>query len=179
MAIILKIKQKLSDIKYSLQLKYAVSYIAIILACLAFTNIYPIISYRDMLFELKYASLKNQASLIASSLSPLSTLKEEEVGKVLDLLNDTNLERILITDNEARIVYDSLGNKANIGKYVLFPEVLKALTGKDVFYSKIKGSVISSRACLPVLSEGTITGTVYIYEYDSQPALIESCIKHS
>jgi signal transduction histidine kinase len=58
---------------------------------------------------------------------------------------------------------------------VLFPEVLKALTGKDVFYSKIKGSVISSRACLPVLSEGTITGTVYIYEYDSQqPALIES-----
>ncbi len=175
MAIILKIKQKLSDIKYSLQLKYAVSYIAIILACLAFTNIYPIISYRDMLFELKYASLKNQASLIASSLSPLSTLKEEEVGKVLDLLNDTNLERILITDNEARIVYDSLGNKANIGKYVLFPEVLKALTGKDVFYSKIKGSVISSRACLPVLSEGTITGTVYIYEYDSQqPALIES-----
>jgi hypothetical protein len=37
---------------------------------------------------------------LASSLSPLSTSRKR-VGKVLDLLNDTNLERILITDNEA------------------------------------------------------------------------------
>ena len=123
-----------------------------------------------MLFESKYTSLKNQASLIASSLSPLSTLKGDEVGKVMDLLNDMNLERIVVTDTDARIVYDSLGNIASIGKYVLFPEVFKALTGKDVFYSKFTGSVISSRACIPVLSEGNITGTVYIYEYDSQQA---------
>ncbi len=167
------------DIRYSLQLKYAVSYIVIILACLTFTNIYPILSYRDMLFESKYTSLINQASLIASSLSPLNTLKEDEVGKVMNLLNDMNLERIIVTDSNARIVYDSIGSRASLGKYVLFPEVVKALGGKDVFYSKFTGSVISSRACLPVLSEGNITGTVYIYEYDSQQAeLIESLRKN-
>jgi signal transduction histidine kinase len=132
-----------------------------------------------MLFESKYTSLINQASLIASSLSPLNTLKEDEVGKVMNLLNDMNLERIIVTDSNARIVYDSIGSRASLGKYVLFPEVVKALGGKDVFYSKFTGSVISSRACLPVLSEGNITGTVYIYEYDSQQAeLIESLRKN-
>jgi hypothetical protein len=116
-------KLRIFDIRYSLQLKYAVSYIVIILACLAFTNIYPIISYRDMLFESKYSSMKNQASLIASSLSPLSALRGDEVVKVMDLLDVMDLDRILVTDSEAKIIYDSLSGTVNMGKYAIFPEI--------------------------------------------------------
>ncbi len=158
-----------------MQLKYAVSYIVIILACLAFTNIYPIISYRDMLFKSKYTSMTNQASLIASSLSPLSSLRSDEVVKVMELLDVMDLERILVTDTEARIVYDSLSGSVNTGRYAIFPEILKALTGKDVFYARFAGEAISSKACIPVTNEGAITGAVYIYENDAgQASLIDS-----
>jgi signal transduction histidine kinase len=52
---------------------------------------------------------------------------------------------------------------------------MKALTGKDVFYSRFAGGRIASRSCIPVVSEGNITGAVYIYENDAgQAALIDS-----
>ncbi len=169
--------RRIADIRYSLQLKYAVSYIVIILACLIFTNIYPIVSYRDMLFDSKCASLKNQASLIASSLTPLSSLRSEEVAKVMDLLDVMELERIIVTDGEGKIVYDSLAESGNIGKYALFPEILRALEGKDVFYSRFSGGAISSRACIPVINEGKLTGTVYIAENDAEQAALISSLR--
>ncbi len=67
--------------------------------------------------------MKNQASLIASSLSPLSALRGDEVVKVMDLLDVMDLDRILVTDSEAKIIYDSLSGTVNMGKYAIFPEI--------------------------------------------------------
>ena len=85
-------------LRYGLQLKYAVSYFAVILLCLAFINVIPVVRYRDLLFESEYSSMQNQASLIASSLSAMNTLNTDEVKKVMELLNEASRSRVIVTD---------------------------------------------------------------------------------
>ena len=80
------------------------------------------INCRDLLFKSKNTSLLNQASLFASSLSALNSLQPEEVGKVMELMDDLRLSRVLVTDEAGRIVYDSTDSGAeNLGRYALFP----------------------------------------------------------
>ena len=161
--------------QFGLQLKYAVSYFAIILICLVFINILPVVSSRNLLFRAKYSSMQNQASLIASSLSSLSALRPEEVRKIMELLDEVGLSRVIVADEEARIVYDSTDNAENAGKYVLFPELVLALTGKNVFYARLEDGAVSGRASIPVVNRGQVVGAVYLYEYDTaQAALVAS-----
>ena len=115
-------------LQYGLQLKYAVSYFAVILLCLTFINVIPVIRYRDLLFESKCSTMQNQASLIASSLSSLYTLHSDEVQKVMELLDEERAARVIVTDEEARIVYDSVDGPSTRGRYVLFSEVILALS---------------------------------------------------
>lgn len=151
-------------------------YYAVILGCLIAINILPVVSSRNLLFEAKNSSLLSQASLYASSLSSLSLLQTEEVGKIMDLLNDQSISRVIVTDEAARIVYDNTdGQGGSLGRYSLYPEVVSALSGNHVFHSELRGGAVSSRACIPVLNRGNIIGAVFLYEYDTaQAALIGS-----
>ncbi len=159
-------------LKYGLQLKYAVSYFAVILLCLTFINVIPVVRYRDLLFESKYSTMQNQASLIASSLSSLNTLHSDEVQKVMELLDEAGIARVIVTDEEARIVYDSVGSSSSRGRYVLFPEVVLALEGKNVFSAQLRDGALTGKACVPVVTRGSTIGTVYLYEFDAEQAAL-------
>ena len=139
-------------------------------------NVFPVVKSRDLLFEAKSSAMLNQASLYASSLSSLNVLQEEEVGKVMALLDDQRLSRVFVTDEEKRIVYDNTDMQASSdGALASEPEVELALSGNNVFYSQLKAGAVSSRACIPVVSRGSIIGAVFLFEYDTaQAALIES-----
>ncbi len=139
-------------------------------------NVFPVVKSRDLLFEAKCSSMLNQASLYASSLSSLNVLHAEEVGKVMDLLDDQRLSRVIVTDREQRIVYDNTDLRAdNLGALAPEEEVELALAGNNVFFSQMKGGAVSSRVCIPVMSRSSIIGAVFLYEYDTaQAALIES-----
>lgn len=158
-----------------MQLKFGLCYLAILLACLIAINILPVARCRDMLLKAKSSSLSNQASLIASSLSSLNELQEEEVQQIMELLGDLQLSRVLVTDEAGRIVYDSTGDPVDsMGKYALFAELLVALEGNNVFYAELKDGAISSRAAMPVLNRSGAIGAVYLFEYDTaQAALVE------
>ena len=162
--------------RFGLQLQYSAAYSAVILGCLIAMNVFPVVKSRDLLFESKCSSMLNQASLYASSLSSLNVLQADEVGKVMNLMDDQRLSRVFVTDREKRIVYD---NTSTLGDSVGTPapeeEVEQALAGNNVFYSQLKAGAVSSRACIPVLSRGSIIGAVFLYEYDTaQAALIDS-----
>ena len=159
-------------LQYGLQLKYAVSYFAVILLCLAFINVIPVIRYRDLLFESKSSTMQNQASLIASSLSSLNTLRSDEVQKVLELLDDAEVDRVIVTDEEARVVYDSVDGPSSRGHFVLFSEVILALEGKNVFSAKLRDGVLTGKACVPVVTRGNTIGAVYLYEHDTEQAAL-------
>ena len=159
--------------RFGLPLKYGLTYFSVILLCLIAINILPVINCRDLLFKAKNTSMLNQASLFASSLSALSALQPEEVGKVMALMDDLRLSRVLVTDEAGRIVYDSTDSGAeNLGKYALFPEVGLAVSGKNAFRAELSEGAVESRAAMPVLNRNGIIGAVYLYEYDSSQAML-------
>ncbi len=166
-------------LQYGLQLKYAVSYFAVILLCLTFINVIPVIRYRDLLFESKCSTMQNQASLIASSLSSLNTLHSDEVQKVMELLDEAGVARVIVTDEEARIVYDSVDGPSSRGRFVLFSEVILALEGKNVFSARLRDGALTGKACVPVVTRGSIIGTVYLYEYDAEQAALVTDLQNT
>lgn len=166
-------------LQYGLQLKYAVSYFAVILLCLAFINVIPVVRYRDLVFESKYSAMQNQASLIASSLSSLNTLQTDEVKKVMELLNEAGGSRVIVTDGEARIVYDSEGSALSQGRYVLFSEIILALEGKNVFHARLLEGMLTGKACVPVVSRGSIIGAVYLDDSDAEQAALVTDLQHT
>ena len=156
--------------RIGLQLQYGAAYCLVILGCLIAMNVFPMVKSRDLMFEAKCSSLLNQAALYASSLSTLNSLQAEEVGMVMDLLNDRSLSRVIVTDKSGYFIYDrsrladgnrSLGSTQEIGI---------ALEGNDVFRAELTGEAVVSRACIPVVNRSGIIGTVYLYEFDPDQA---------
>ena len=142
----------------------------IIVACLILTNIYPVINMRTMLYESKKSEMQNQESVIASSLAPLGNLSADEVEKVMYLIGDMELTRIIVTDTAAMVLYDSSDNSGNVGKYAMLPEILSALNGKTAFSYEFTTDATKSRASVPVMYRGKSLGAVYIYEYSTDEA---------
>jgi signal transduction histidine kinase len=164
-------------LKYSVQLKYATSYIILIAAILAFMNIFPIVRIRDILFESKYMSMQNQTTVVASSMSAWTILYPEDVSKVMDLL-DLDMTRLVIVDPDMKIVYDSFDNEGSVGKYALFSELSRALSGKDVFYSRYLNGALISKAAAPVTSGNKIIGALYIYDYETEQARLITALQN-
>lgn len=169
-----------------LQVKYAMSYLAILAVVLVLLNTYPLIASQDLLFSSKRDSLKNQSAVMSSALMELETLTPDQVTRVMNLLDNVEMERIIVTDASGLILYDSLIQSAE-GKtpsdpdaspafqYALFQEVVFALQGNDVFYSQYQDGVFRSTAASPIIYRGMTIGSIYIYDQDdTQGALLMS-----
>ena len=91
----------------SLQAKYAMSYLVIFAVVLVLLNTYPLIASQDLLFTSKRDSLKSQATVMASALMELESLSSEQVVRVMNMLDNMGLRRIIVTDPAGLILYDS------------------------------------------------------------------------
>lgn len=164
----------------SLQVKFGLTYIAIIASVLVLLNTYPVLVSQDLVFQSKQQSFQRQAASIASTLSVSSVNSAEETIKTL---NVTGFNRIIVTDAYGRVVYDSNTEVSRAeGRYALIREITEALApgggghyaGNDVFTSEYRDGAFRSRAASPVLYQNQIIGAVYAYEYDTeQAALLE------
>ena len=157
-------------IKYSVQLKFIAAFLVLIVLLLALMNTYPMIFSRDLVFSSKESSMQSQASVMAASLSALDSLTVDGVNQVMELLDITALDRIIVTDDTGKILYDTSSVDSGVGRYALFSEISRALGGAVVFYSNFSGEAFMSRAAMPVSADGVIIGAVYLYEYDSKQA---------
>ncbi len=155
-----------------MQFKFAAGYVVLIIFLLIIMNTYPVSMSRDLAFSAKKNSMQNQANIIASSLSELGTLNGEDVPKIMGMMKDLNLTRIIITDSEAKILYDTAGTEESLGKYALFAEITHALDNKDVFYSEFKDRAFMSREAVPIRYSGDTIGAVYLYDYDTDQATL-------
>ena len=163
----------------SLQGKYALSYLAIIAVVLVLLNTYPLIASQNLQFSSKKDAMQNQAAVMASALMELENLSSDQVVRVMNMLDNMGLSRILVTDPGGMILYDSMKDekdgelKKNPGeepeyRYALFREVVSALKGRDVSYSRYEdGAFISTAAC-PIVYRGVIIGSIYIMDVDAE-----------
>ena len=162
----------------SLQLKYAMSYLAIFAVVLVLMNTYPLLASQDLLFGSKRDAMKGQAAVIASALMELESLSAEQVERVMNMLDNTGLSRVLVTDPAGLILYDSLaqpigqtgregGGETPVYRYALDREIVQALQGQDVFYSKYRDTLFASSAAMPIVYRGMTIGCICVYEEDA------------
>lgn len=152
----------------SIQSKYALTYLLVIGAVLVLMNTYPILTSQQMVFQSKQSSLLSQASVIASALAGPDGLSEDGVGRVMEVLGDTGLSRVLVTDPSGVVLYDTAEPARAMGRYALLREITSALRSNDDFTSDYLSGVFYSRAAIPVTYRGMTLGAVYVVEYDAE-----------
>ena len=71
-------------------------------------NTYPLMASQELLFTSKRDSLKSKTAVISSTLMELESLSSDQVVRVMNMLDNMGLSRILVTDPAGLILYDSL-----------------------------------------------------------------------
>ena len=162
--------------KYSSrQFLYGMTYVLITLVVLVFLNIYCSKTSQKLFYQSKQSSMQEKAQLVASAISEQDVINPESVEAAVEQLENLTVTRLIVTDFSGRILYDSLPDGAEDQVFALYPEIVQALQGNDVFTWHYHDGVMESQACVPILSYDTLTGAVYIMEYDSaQGELIQS-----
>lgn len=158
--------------RFSLQAKFSLGYIAVLLVVLVFMNTYPIVQSEQMIFNSKRASLSGSVSVLTGALAGLETLTEENVASAMTLVEEMGVSRILVTDAYGCVLYDSRETDSAVGRCCLYTELVQALRGYDSSYTGYAQQAFHSRAASPVLYRNSIIGAVYAYEYDAEQAAL-------
>ena len=153
-----------------MQLKFGLSYIAVIAAVLLLLNTYPLLVSEDLVFRSKETTMQGSVSVMVYSLAGLDRLNQENVATAMAVVEETGLSRVLVTDSAGQVLYDTRETLGAVGKYTFYSEIVQALEGYDVFSCSYRDGAFRSRAASPVLYQNRIIGSVYAYEYDTEQA---------
>ena len=145
----------------NLQVKFSISYIAVIIAVLVLMNTYPLTASEDLVFHSKETTLKSSVSVMATSLTGMEELNEENVATALAGAEETGISRILVTDPAGCILYDTRETDSALGRYVFYTEIVQALHGNDVFNAAFADGAFQSRCAVPVIYRNQTIGAVY------------------
>ena len=114
-----------------------------------------------------------KCQLAADEIASLEVINPSTVAGAVQEMVSLKVTRLVITDQSALVLYDSLNAEPDY--YALFPEIVRAMEGNDVFFSQYHDGAIQSHAATPIVSYGTTLGCVYMTEYDvDQGQLIKS-----
>lgn len=155
------------------QLRYALVYVVITFVVLLLLNIYCSEISQELFNKSKETAMIEKCQLAADEIAKLEVINVSTVASTVDQMVSLKATRLIVTDHAAMVLYDSLDPEP--GYYALFPEILRAMDGNDVFYSQYRDGVIQSHVATPIVSYNTVLGCVYMMEYDTaQGNLIKS-----
>jgi signal transduction histidine kinase len=141
---------------------------------LLFLNIYSSGRSQELFYSSKEASMIERCSLAASEIAEIGVMNTATVTTTVEQLGYHNVTRLIVTDHNAQIIYDSTG-RTNVGSYALLPEIIKALQSNNVFSWSFEDGTMVSKTATPIYSYGSLSGVVYMMENDvQQGALISS-----
>lgn len=165
-------KKRKNMLLYSVQTKYALTYVVVIAVVLVLLNTYPVVFSQDLIFKSKQSSLQSQAAVVASALSGLESLSPEGVEQVMIQLDDMGLTRTMVTDADGMVLYDTLEGGGTLYQYALIREISDALSGYTVCYSDYVNGCFRTRAAWPVVYRNSYIGAVFLYEEDTEQAAL-------
>jgi signal transduction histidine kinase len=176
LAIISASKKRKGRLYGSSHIRYALVYIVITSVFLLFLNIYSADASKRLFYQNKQNSMIEKCLFASSEISALEVLNPTAAASAVERMDSLRVTRLIITDRTGIVVYDS---EKGQGGYALFPEIVTALRGNDIFSWSYQDGVMQSRAATPVYSYGTLIGSVYMMEYDAeQGALVQSLQKN-
>ncbi|MDR1116682.1 MAG: HAMP domain-containing histidine kinase [Oscillospiraceae bacterium] len=155
-----------------MQLKMALSYIVIIFGMLVLLNVYPVYVSQNFILRSKQDTMQDRVSLLSSLLSGIETLSAESVSRVMDIIDESGNTRCIVTDDNLRAIYDNSVTENCTGKIILLQEIRYAINRNDVFFAEYTEEAIICKASAPILLDGRVLGTVYLYEADEAQAAL-------
>ena len=148
-------------------MRLIVTYISIIVVTLMFISTYVLVSMSQYLRNQQKVETLANANVIANMISEYM----EDPTAISYLVNQTSpgaTSRIIITDETAKVIYDSAETNSIFGKVLIKQEIMSALKGNDTvnaYKEKDIGTVIQGAAT--VISESETVGVVYVSEVAS------------
>ena len=125
----------------------------------------------------KETAMIEKCQLASDEIAGLEVINASTVANAVKEMVSLKVSRLIVTDQSARVLYDSL--KAEPDYYALFPEILCAMEGNDVFFSQYHDGVIQSHAATPIVSYRTTLGCVYMMEYDTDQGSLIQSLQHT
>ena len=172
-------KPKLIDQFRSTHFRYAITYIAITFIVLLFLNLYSSQMSQKLFYSSKETSMVEKCLLAASEISAEEVLNQTTVNNAVKQMGSLKVTRLIVTDRSGIAIYDS-AEQDQVGKFLVLPEIVQALSGYDVFSWNYHDGTMQSRAATPIMSYDTLIGCVYMMEYDTQQgALIQNLQKNT
>ena len=113
-----------------------------------------------------------KCQLAANEIQALNVLNNQTVTGALNGIELNTVSRTIVTDSTGKTIYDSLFYDPDASSYPLYPEIIQALRGNDVFTWNYRDKHMESKAAIPIYSFGQLTGCVYITELDPQQGLL-------
>ena len=117
--------------------------------------------------------------LAAAEIADLEALNSSTVARAVAEFDDLNVSRLIITDQNGRAIFDSHNDNTLSRKYMLFPEILKAMDGNDVFYWSYHNGIMRSAAATPIYSYEMLIGCIYMVEFDQNQGTLFSTLQKS
>ena len=111
----------------------------------------------------------DKAQIITSAVSGAEGLSKDNISQTIGVLGDMNLTKVLITDGEGKLLYDSVPELEQQNMQRLIAD---ALQGQDVFYCRYESALLESSAAMPMMLYDLPIGCVYIYESDAEQGAI-------
>ena len=137
---------------------------------LLFLNLYFAHFSQELFYQSKQIALVEKAMLTAEEMGNADVLTEETAAAAIAKLGGPNATRLIVTDSAGRVLYDSVGN-ASQENFALFPQIVSALRGKDVFSWHFSNGVISAETAIPIVNYNSISGCLYMMDLDKDQGL--------
>lgn len=163
----------------STQFRFALTYVAITFVVLLFLNLYSAKVSQELFYNSKEASMIEKCLLTSTEISDREVLSAATVSQVVSQLDSLKVTRLIVTDRNAVVIYDSFTEHSMVGKYALFPEIVRALEQNDVFSWTYHDGAMASCAATPIMSYGTLIGCVYMVEDDVQQGQLIKTLQHN
>ena len=142
------------------------TYVAITFIVLLFLNIYSTEVSHRLFYTSKKTAMLEKAQLTANEIGNLDVLTSEAIDEIIQRIGSMNFTRLMVTDANGMVIHDSL--KTDLGSYAILPHVVTCLRGKNVFSWHFSEGVMRSVAATPIYQYDTISGCVYMLEYDPE-----------
>ena len=151
----------------SAHIYYALCYVVITFIVLLLLNIYCSNISQELFYNSKEADLVEKCQITATKIAKLEVMNHNAIAEAVSDINSLNLSRLIVTNQDAEILYDSSAPDIR-DTYALLPEIVDALYCNDVFNWTYKDGVMRSYAATPIMFQDILMGVVYIAEYDTE-----------
>ena len=120
---------------------------------------------RNLFYRSKQVTMVEKAMLVAEEMGDADVLTAETAAEVVKRLGGADTTRLLVTDTAGRVLYDSAAATPG-NQYALYPQIVRALDGHDIFTWRYSRGVIQAETAIPIIGYDSISGCLYMLELD-------------